>query len=246
MTDKERECRFCGKTFSPVTNAQKFCTKLCRERFWRKKQPAPVHRYKGECAWCGAEFTTNIASKKTCTQKCNWQLQNSRRKTTKSELRVCNVCGEEFRPMQKRGVGRTYCSANCRNKASYRRRKTYQHQKSWEWRKKKKWGGNWWAALSRDGFTCQLCSNKIFPSQWNRKTRLVVHHKDGTGEEKVKNHNISNLMTLCSYCHRLFHGTISVVVVDGAYKIKGKIFDVLGLESLPVHRNGDINNLVGS
>jgi predicted HNH restriction endonuclease len=105
-----------------------------------------------------------------------------------------------------------------------------------KYRKKYKMDGNWWQALKRDEFTCQLCQRKVFPSQWSArgKNRMVVHHLDGTGETQSKNHSLENLIVYCEPCHKLFHTKINLVYQNGEYLIKGEIFKLLNLKSIEV------------
>jgi len=231
-------CGFCGKSYYQTNRAQKYCCSTCQQKAWKAIQPKKTQRYTGACVNCGKVFSTNYKAKRFCTSECNWAFHNAKRPTTKEQQRECPVCGKKFVPMQKRGVGKLYCSVSCRGKANYSKNSAKRRSRHWEYRKRTKMGGNWWPALQRDRFTCQLCKSTLYPSQWVGSKQLIVHHLDGTGEEESKNHNIENLLTLCSKCHKLFHSTLSIVFVDGVFKIKGRIFDYLETNSLLVHRNG--------
>jgi hypothetical protein len=59
-----------------------------------------------------------------------------------------------------------------------------------------------------------------------------VHHRDGSGESENKNHGLSNLLTLCETCHREYHIKIRLVYENGEYFVRGKIFGLLGLQSV--------------
>ncbi len=168
-----------------------------------------------------------------CSKECKIKHHNSARPTTKHEMRICPVCGKTFRAMQKSGVGRTYCTPECRNKFYNGRRRIPNKAKDWESRKKNKWDGNWYKALSRDNFTCQICNIKRRPCDPTTKKRFVleVHHKDGSGETENKNHELDNLITLCNKCHRLFHG-LHLIKIEEEYFIKGDIFNILNITSI--------------
>jgi len=105
-----------------------------------------------------------------------------------------------------------------------------ERQRSWV--KKNKYDGNREVALKRDSYTCQLCKTQLYPSQWAYSKKLVVHHRDGSGEKENKNHELSNLQTLCGTCHLEYHTKINLVFIGGEYFIRGKIFGLLGLQSV--------------
>ena len=56
--------------------------------------------------------------------------------------------------------------------------------------------------LSRDNHKCRVCLSK---------EKIVIHHKDGTGETSIKNkeiktnNDIKNLISLCPSCHTSLH-----------------------------------------
>lgn len=58
--------------------------------------------------------------------------------------------------------------------------------------RRKRLDGNWLKALKRDNYRCVVCPNM---------KSLHVHHIDGNKE----NNELSNLITLCSACHRAVH-----------------------------------------
>ena len=67
---------------------------------------------------------------------------------------------------------------------------------------KSRFGGFRKIVLKRDKFTCQQCgmTNKKHKELWSRE--LSIDHIDKKGRySKTKNHNLSNLRTLCLRCH---------------------------------------------
>lgn len=68
----------------------------------------------------------------------------------------------------------------------------------------REFGGNRYKCLERDNYTCVNCGmdNKEHLERWGRT--ITVDHIDGNGRYKKayeKNHDLSNLQTLCLSCH---------------------------------------------
>lgn len=65
-------------------------------------------------------------------------------------------------------------------------------------------------ALVRDRYTCQKCLKK--------DVKLLVHHKDESGDGYMYNpinNKLSNLMTLCHRCHSKIHGDLNKIRGQG-------------------------------
>lgn len=65
-----------------------------------------------------------------------------------------------------------------------------------------RFSGNKEKVLKRDKDKCRICFSR---------SKLQVHHIDGSGGNSIKgyenvNNDMSNLITLCSLCHRRVHG----------------------------------------
>jgi 5-methylcytosine-specific restriction endonuclease McrA len=134
--------------------------------------------------------------------------------------------------MQKKGVGKKYCSSRCKRRFYTEQNQDTLQERRAAWHRKNKWDGNWEDALARDKYSCQLCGVMLLPLQWRPNKTLVVHHRDGSGEKEAKNHSPENLQTLCPECHREFHTKINLVFVDGRYQVRGKIFEILNLKQV--------------
>jgi endogenous inhibitor of DNA gyrase (YacG/DUF329 family) len=239
----DENCVYCGREFFNFKGTRKFCSTECRNADYYDKHPGFSTEYRRKkrvvstlkCRNCGKEYETTNTKKIFCTEQCKVSFHNSARPVTKFELRICPQCGKSFRPMQKKGIGRTYCTAVCRNKWFNDKRVVASKSINWSGAKKAyKWDGNWFKALTRDGFTCQLCGLKRIPSArtTDRRYILEVHHRDGSGETGDKHHDLDNLTTLCAECHREFHTKINLVFVDGRYQVRGKIFSILNLRQV--------------
>lgn len=237
----EKQCEFCSREFHDFSGRSKYCSLTCQSHAFRANNP-DYHRnwerakkpiLEKKCRNCGSEFKTTSSIRIFCSNGCKIEHHNAMRENTKTQIRECPICKTVFRPMQKTGVGRTYCTPDCRNKAMNQRRKSANSRKSWE-KTKKKWKGNWWEALKRDNFTCQICGRRRMPSEQVRDKRYIleVHHKDGSGETKSKNHELDNLQTLCHSCHCEFHTKINLIQIDGEYFVKGDIFKILKIQQI--------------
>jgi hypothetical protein len=226
----ESICARCGKEFLAWRDGSKWCSVKCRWGSWKADNPPPSSER--VCRNCGTVFTSSDLRKKYCSQKCNYSFHNSKRPTTKELKRECPQCKERFVPMQKRGVGKTYCSSKCQRKFNYDKNHKTILDRQRAWVKKNKWDGNWQGAIEGSSYTCGLCKKQIYPSQWTKSRRLEVHHRDGSGEMDNKNHDLPNLLTLCTSCHQEFHVKIGLVFINGEYFVRGKIFGLLGLTSV--------------
>ena len=69
-------------------------------------------------------------------------------------------------------------------------------QKMREWYRSKAWNGLRKKALNRAEYKCEICENS--------ESRLHVHHVDRTSI----NHDLSNLIVLCFYCHQTIHSLL--------------------------------------
>lgn len=226
----DRQCRSCGKDFIAFKSNRQFCSAPCQQKGWRDGEKLFRLKEVHFCKRCNTEFETHDKRKTFCSSDCKVKFYNEARPTTKALQRECPQCHKMFVPMQKRGVGKIYCSPSCKRKFNYSLNHETLKDRRAKWAKKNKWGGNWEDCLARDKYTCQLCGLTLTPSQWEGNRRLAVHHRDCSGEADSKNHDIGNLLTLCKKCHDEFHMKISLVFKDGKYFVRGKIFSILNLK----------------
>ncbi len=228
----DRQCRACGNDFVAWKSNQQYCSSSCRVRDWHIGERILRVKEIHVCKKCQKEFETHDKRKIFCSKQCRFQYFNSLRSTTKALQRICPQCQKPFIPMQIRGVGKKFCSRVCAKRFNYLKNHSTIKERQVAWHRKNKWDGNWEAALERDKYTCQLCSKILYPSQWEGKRRLEVHHRDGSGGTGNKNHSLENLLTLCLDCHKEFYMKVNLIFVDGKYFVKGKIFEILGLKQV--------------
>lgn len=119
------ECAYCGNPFEAKRCTTRWCSQACRFRVWRERNPKPAKPVREQrCDQCGEAFTAiGERKRRFCSPQCSISAQNGARPTTQDEWRTCAVCGAGFQPQQRRGVGKTYCSAACRQKVRYQRGK---------------------------------------------------------------------------------------------------------------------------
>ena len=79
-------------------------------------------------------------------------------------------------------------------------------------------------AILQERKECELCGED---------KRLLVHHRDGSGETRTPNHDKSNFMVLCARCHRQIH-TINYQIIGGELFVTGKIFDLINVDEVKV------------
>lgn len=183
-----------------------------------------------QCLVCGKTEPRKPAGKTAflCSREC-WlkrrnQLWAEQHPTDESTL-DCQLCGKPFVPKPNIRWKAKYCSRRCNQKShrarAYIRRHDFFAQKNRRWRENNKWDGNWYKALTRDNFICQLCG-KVGSENSLKERLILVHHLDGEGETGGNNHVLDNLMTLCYDCHEGMHG-VSMAYLDGKWQFAGKI-----------------------
>ncbi len=175
-----------------------------------------------KCRNCGKEYSTGDWRKRFCTAECKIVWHNAQRPTTQQIVRKCVVCGTEFKPQQKRGVGRKWCTEECRltilrNYKPRKRQKILNRQK-WarDWAKKnriplqekdrdlkRKFGitlDQYTEMLQTQGGVCALCGEpeKAIDKRSGKPKNLSVDHNHDTGKVRALlctncNHGIGSL-----------------------------------------------------
>ena len=229
-------CTKCGKGFDRETRSlwganeggkrRQFCSKECSASYWRGVLNAKRYRpiLARACAWCAKDFTPKLRrAAKFCSHQCSDKAKWQREHPPVERKLVCQSCSGEFSALG--GARRKFCSPKC-----YRRYWTKQWRATHPgWRKKhdrkNKWGGTWIAALERDNFSCQVCGRVGSSEDLNG---LIVHHLDGEGETRGKNHALENLQTLCGPCHGEVHHSLMLIRKEGKLfvKVGGKYLEV--------------------
>lgn len=238
-------CVECGNEFERESgrgggnvseSRRKFCSKLCNGRFWGRKRWEERDRKPNDpkpCLTCGGIFVAGkshpkqVCCSSACRAKLNNQLDAEKRDSKRPTSAIClsDFCKKEFQPSRYSWGTQKFCSGKCYRRECQRRWRTKHPQMDKFAVRRRKWRGNWWKALERDAFTCQLCGLK---GSSEDTSKLLVHHLDGEGERQGKNHVLENLQTLCGSCHAKIHHSLLLV------RKEGKLFVKFGDKYLPV------------
>lgn len=109
-------CRYCQKFFKALTQKRKYCSILCRSKYYYRKKRKP--KLLKDCIQCKKEFTTSIAVRIFCSIKC----KDIFHKQGIVKLKICLFCNNGFTCTNN---SQKYCSNNCYKFAKKIRDKEY-------------------------------------------------------------------------------------------------------------------------
>lgn len=193
-----RACKECGKTFQTIASQVKagngiFCSRKCNGRHNGKNSGRPP--VEKECVICGKGFVTRLDEIEAgrgacCSVKCAGKKRTADKKLLlESQPFVCKCCGKVFTEQRRVGKVRQFCSNKCRGvslrnaeKAPPKRNKS-EHAK---WAR---------AVILRDK-KCVRCGVR---------DKLQAHHVKPFENHPDLEHDISNGVALCLYCHHAQH-----------------------------------------
>lgn len=272
-----RKCKQCGEELgSGAGKATKYCSQTCYNVAQRSTDYAKV------CLWCGKAFEHRSA--KHCSVECakadrNANLTASGRRKREAKFRqdnnlpaperpkkpkvllTCKTCGKGMMVFPSEGNTRKYCSRECYAKAVSERQKgtkhfNYKHgltsQKFSEKQKVRKHPQykSWVkSVLVRDNYRCRACDCA--------GGELHVHHHAPWADAPKQRLRVSNGITLCKECHRLWHlyerkgiftkkeSLLQEKIASGlreygfhVYNVPGSPYGVHGIPDLMVCYNG--------
>lgn len=217
----------------------RFCSSRCRQvadnrRHYRRHNPPKTEEELTKiCVICQITFITDAhhANALTCSVKCNEARMNAKRRlaTIKKQdavVKECEECGNSYTPHRRAVKTAKYCSRKCAVRSStraYRERRdarpSQQRLGTAAWQRAKK------ETLERDGHKCRICGNA------NRK--LHVHHLLNRIGSEDHDHNLENLVVLCSTCHGKMHD-IRLGKDGDEYVISGLVFEWLGIKKVKI------------
>jgi len=182
----QRTCATCGKEFDAYEsdierkpNSGTYCSKECM---------SAGRLISCSCGYCGNEFDTalsrvNGGRGKYCSRECQSKAIHEAFEATKI-VRVCLVCGKEFRVNPNDPRAPQYCSRKCGKTGELNPQWIGGHTIEYppEWTRKLR---N--AIKRRDGYRCRLCGEHA----------TDVHHIDYNKDNCAP----ENLISLCHSCH---------------------------------------------
>ena len=237
----DKTCDECKSTFTTRTKSpgrERFCGDKCYRKFWNRashRARHPAHPVVDRlCACCGISFRPDDQHPfaKTCSIKCSQrrvalEIADERAAARDTSPKPCKECGTPFVASKFSWKWRIYCSQKCAVKVAsrnYALRHSERVKAAGVRSNRLRWGGNHAAALERDGHQCRSCG---------AVEHLHVHHRDGSGEGDSPNHDLDNLQTLCTTCHKRVH-TIVYRIIDGEVVVSGLVFQLLGVKTVKV------------
>ena len=117
---KEKVCEFCGKSYSTIQYASRFCSNKCKSANRRKDKADTVIK---KCEICGKEFETNkYSGTVTCSRSCaNVYMHKMKgHRITQDREATCIICGNKFTYRGRRE--KKTCSRTCSAKLAYMNR----------------------------------------------------------------------------------------------------------------------------
>lgn len=219
-----KKCVQCSSEFEPNTHNKRFCSKDCATKYHKIKRESERETkvekvLYANCRKCGNQFIVTMHHHKHCSSECRrsyWKEKTI--KNLQEDVRICLNCNSNFltnHPSKK------YCSDQCRDIYN----KEYQKRRTIESAKEKvkdiehrvrdlvikvntfnvdetgillnQYNINGFSEAlrlrvkERDLYQCQIC---------NSETDLEVHHI--IPQQKGGSHDLENLITLCTKCHR--------------------------------------------
>ena len=208
---KDKECKFCSKSFRPRNSKSIFCSRGCRSES-RKK------RYEKKCVLCEVKFSVPEHRKeraKVCSKKCAIELLKSYKDTDKwKEAHLVALAKRKGKNHPRYGKTHT---AETKQKMSIAKKKNpsrywlgkeqphHQGEKNVNWKggvtpihvklrkgiRYKEWRKS---VFARDDYECKVC----FAAGY-----VQAHHIQKFSDYPDKRFETENGITLCRQCHRI-------------------------------------------
>lgn len=109
------KCEYCGIEFKKRNYNQKFCSTLCKQRFY-----GSINNYRHgkprKCVQCGKEFIGYRKSNKFCSRQCAVIGRSGPTKKQERLIRYCSYCGNSIELRESRIISKKdfYCSNKCK------------------------------------------------------------------------------------------------------------------------------------
>lgn len=200
---EEKICECCGKKYIPTRRNQKYCDAICRQKINYEKSKNRVYEY--TCLYCREEFSSKTKLKEIfCSDECqknykyenrleelNEELNENLHKTQLAKSVIWEIVNLKVRKFITPLQG---------EKAIFGKKLDF-----WNSSDIPETTRN--SVLQRDNNECQICQ---------KTTDLHIHHvrKRVNGGD----HSPSNLVTLCSSCHRYIETGDEQLATKGCLK----------------------------
>ena len=191
-------CKYCGNEFERSLACVKACVRpwlcgACSQREGAEDQRKDYVKCKQDIQDKGftplfnPEDIHTVHQKVKCIGSCGHEVITSVHAFLRAKTSLCAECASQI-----------HCGENNYNwKGGYENEKI-RFRKTYEFKSFVR------AVLKRDNYTCQCCNRN------SKKTKLVVHHKDGYNWCVEKRTDVDNGVVLCEDCHKLFHNIYGI------------------------------------
>ncbi len=195
-----KHCPTCDNDFQVRPNRKDriYCSRKC----YLEREITGPNLEQRTCSHCGKAFETWPSRS---TEYCSKDCSNKAKEVPGSIItKVCRTCGKYYTVKRSQMLlrGSNYCSRDCMGAATSKRMrgpKNHNYRggaipyRGRNWRRQSR------KARERDGYRCQICHKK--PKSRHCHVHHIKPYREFNNDWQSAN-NLSNLITLCSSCHR--------------------------------------------
>ncbi len=211
-TRENKTCPTCGKQFTVNSGRKRIhCSPECAYKRRHETHAKPEKRSIFKCAWCGIEFKEWTYRKpRFCSNQCRSEYAARQPRPTARRPQnfvtiTCETCGKPYSVHKAQVTGRSsrFCSAACRTTWTSEARKgsgNVNYRGGTIRYRGANWGRQKRAALTRDGYKCQICGKRLGKHRWDYGVHHIKPYRE-FNDDYVKANELINLITLCRRCH---------------------------------------------
>ena len=208
------KCKRCSKDFESRYKKQIYCSKDCKEMFFKEQYTPSEYKSKEKikCKYCTKTFEKKHPSRKYCSNECSTKAHESRyTKTSTWGKQECAICKQEFdlpHPNAK------YCSKECQTKQNKIKQKEKTEKDCWlcntkftgrsnqkfcspACRNKATEPRTQFAIFNRDKFKCIYCGRSPLNDQDVELTISHIRPWSSSKDDKA-----DNVATCCKECSK--------------------------------------------
>ena len=140
-----------------------------------------------------------------CNQQAPWVCDKSRLRMNEVQKLIGSETANakrvrEHRQRQEKKALPSVAKTNAERQRAYRAKQSCEEKQHIpfieDYTNKKRYGGNYYIVMKRDGFKCKICGSI---------EKLCVHHIDGYDELKPENNAENKMIVTCRHCHSKIH-----------------------------------------